>query len=76
MVIAGETAAESEEKARNVGSRFPKKRMLRYGEVAAFSMQNGTAVPIMDDEYKLISADPLDDASQEISDDFNFLLEA
>lgn len=76
LILAGETAAESAEKAQDVERRFPKKRMIRYDEVAAFCLQNGTAVSMMDTDYKLISADPLDDASQEISDDFNFLLEA
>lgn len=76
LILAGETAAESAEKAQNVKRRFPEKRMIRYDEVAAFSMQDGTAVPITDDEYMLISADSLDGASLEIADDFNFLLEA
>lgn len=37
-------------------------------------MKDGKIECIMDDVFKMISADALDSASQEIADDFNFLL--
>lgn len=74
MIMAGELIAESMDKAAKIEERFPKRQTLRYNEVAAFSMKDGTIKSIMDEEYKLISADALDSASQEISDDFDFLL--
>lgn len=75
LIQAGETAAESREKAEKVAERFQKRQLLRYDDVAAFAMQDGKATSIMDDELKMISAGALDCASQEISDDFKFLLE-
>lgn len=75
LIQAGETAAESREKAEKVAERFQKRQLLRYDDVAAFAMQDGNAMSIMDDELKMISAGALDRASQEISDDFKFLLE-
>lgn len=75
LIQAGETAAESAEKAERVLERFPEKRRLRYDDVAAYSLRGGKAVSIMDEELRLVSADSLDGASQEISDDFTYLLE-
>lgn len=74
LIQAGETAALSKEKKMRVRERFPARRMLRYREVAAYSLHEGHAVSIMDDDFRLISAEALDGASNEISDDFNFLL--
>lgn len=74
LIMAGELAVESKEKATRVAERFPKRQTLRYAEVAAFAMKDGEISSIMDDDFKLISADALDDASQEISNDYNFLL--
>lgn len=74
MIQAAETIAESDEKAAKVEERFPKRQTLPFDDVAAFAMKNGKIESIMDEEYRLISADALDSASQEIADDFNFLL--
>lgn len=74
LIQAGQIAKESDEKAQKVKERFTNRQLLRYDDVAAFSMQDGRAKSIMDEEYGLISADALDAASQDISDDFNFLI--
>ena len=42
--------------------------------MSAYSMQDGHAVSIMDEDTMMMSAEALDSASQEIADDFNFLL--
>lgn len=74
LIQAGELMAESKEMAVKVQARFPKRQTLAFDEVAAFSMIDGKIESIMDDEFKMMSADALDVASQEIADDFNFLL--
>lgn len=74
MIMAGELIAESEEKAAQVTARFAERQTLKFDDVAAFAMKDGRIESIMDDEYKLISADALDSASKEISDDFDYLL--
>lgn len=74
LILAGELIAESEEKAARVERRFTKRQTLMFHEVAAFAMKNGRIEPIMDEEFKLISAEALDGASQEISDDYDYLL--
>ena len=48
--------------------------MLSFDEVAAFEMKEGKIRSIMDEEFKLISADAIDTASQEIGRDFDYLL--
>lgn len=74
LIQVGELIAESKAMAAKVETRFPKRQTLLYDEVAAFAMKDGRIESIMDSEFKIISADALDTASQEIADDFNFLL--
>lgn len=74
VIQAGEIAAESDAMAEKVNKRFANRERLRFKDVAAFQMKNGKIESIMDEDFKLISAEALDSASQEIADDFNFLL--
>ena len=74
LIQAAETMAESKEKAAKVEKRFDKRQTLAYDDVAAFAMKDGRIESIMDPDLRLISADALDSASEEIADDFNFLL--
>lgn len=73
VILAGETAA-AKEKAGDVYKLLPKKQTLRFDEVAAFEMKDGQARSIMDEESRLISAEAIDAASQEIGNDFDYLL--
>ena len=74
IILAGETMAMSKEKADKVSVIMPKRQTLCYDEVAAFEMSNGRNHSIMDEDCRLISADAIDAASQEISNDFDYLL--
>ena len=74
LILAGELAAKSKDMAEKVEERFAKRQMLRWKDVAAYSMQDGRAISIMDEDMMMISSEALDSASQEIADDFNFLL--
>lgn len=74
LIQAGELIAESKEKANKVETRFPKRQTLTFDTVAAFAINDGKIKSIMDEDFRLISAEALDCASQEIADDFNFLL--
>ena len=74
LILAGELAAKSKDMAEKVEERFAKRQMLRWKDVAAYSMQDGRAISIMDEDMMMISSEALDSASQEIADDFNLLL--
>ena len=74
VILAGETTAASEEKAKLVTKLLSKEQTIRYNEVAAFEMKDGKIHSILDDEFRLISADAIDYASQEIGNDFDYLL--
>lgn len=74
LIMAGTVASENKEKADRMAERFPASMRLKYEDVAAYSIQNGKASSIMDEEFRMISADALDAASETISDDFDFLL--
>lgn len=70
LILAGETLAEKGDAVKV----FPKRQTLRYDEVAAYSMRDGKAIDIMNDEYHLISAEAIDEASAEIGADFDKLM--
>lgn len=74
VILAGETIASSKEKTKLVKNVLSKSQTIRYGEVAAFEMKDGKIRSILDDEFRLISADAIDTASQEIGNDFDYLL--
>lgn len=74
VILAGETYAESKEKGEKVKELMLRRQTLRYDEVAAFEMREGYIHSIMDEEFRLISADALDSVSQEIGRDFDYLL--
>lgn len=74
LIIAGELIATNKEFVPTIKTKFPKRQTLRCNDVAAFFMKDGIIESILDEELHLISADALDSASQEISEDFNFLL--
>lgn len=69
--MAGEASKESVEKSEAVGRLIPRQQTLTFDEVAAFEINNGSIRSIMDDEFRLISADAIDSASQEIANDFD-----
>lgn len=74
VILAGEIAGESKDKAAKVNKMISENQTLRYNEVTAFEINNGHVRSIMDDEFRLISADAIDSASQEIANDFDYLL--
>ncbi len=76
VILAGETYAKFKEESEKekVAELMPKRQTLRFDEVEAFEMKEGTIRSIMDKEFRLISADALDVASQEIGNDFDYLL--
>lgn len=74
LIMAGTVASESKEKADIVSRRFASSMRLKYDDVAAYSIKDGKSSCIMDEEFRLISADALDAASETISNDFDFLL--
>ncbi|MGM9740215.1 MAG: AAA family ATPase [Candidatus Cryptobacteroides sp.] len=74
LIQASDLITESKEKADRVKERFPLSQAISYDNVAAFFMKDGRIESIMDPDFRLISSEALDSASQEIADDFNFLL--
>lgn len=74
LILAGESQAESERKASFVEKILTGKKTLRFDEVSAYEIADGKVRSIMDEEFHLISADAIDATSQEIANDFDYLL--
>lgn len=74
LILAADKIKESKEVANKVYERILNRQSIRFEEVAAFEMRDGKIQSIMDEEYRMISAEALDKASEEIGDDYNYLL--
>ena len=74
LILAADKMAESQDKAQKVQERIPAQASLPFDDVAAFEMIDGQLRPIKDEEFRMIEADALDKASEEIGDDYNYLL--
>lgn len=62
------------EKEKEVTKLIPKECMLDFDNVAAYKIENGEVVSIMDNEYRLIVADKIDEISDKESRIFSELL--
>lgn len=71
LILAGEKINGARDEVQKIISE---KQILSYDDVAAFEMKDGKARYIMDAVFRLISADAIDDASIEIGNDFDYLL--
>lgn len=71
LILAGEKINGARDEVQKIISE---KHILSYDDVAAFEMKDGKARYIMDAVFRLISADAIDDASIEIGNDFDYLL--
>ena len=60
--------------AKKVYERIPSRMKINFNEVAAFEMKDGFAYSIMDKDAQLIQAEAIDTVSEEISEDFDYLL--
>jgi len=75
LIQAGDILEESPEKEAEVRRIIGGCRAIKYDDVAAFAIENGTVHSIKDDELRLISPSELDTASDKISSIFNQLLQ-
>lgn len=71
LILAGEKINGARDEVQKIISE---KQILSYDDVAAFEMKDGKARYIMDAVFRLISADAIDNASIEIGNDFDYLL--
>lgn len=75
LIQAGDIIEESPEKADDVEKIIGGHRALKYEDVAAFAIANGSVHRIMDDEFKLMEPSELDTVSDDIANVFNKLLD-
>ncbi|MFN4257427.1 MAG: hypothetical protein ACK4Q5_20700, partial [Saprospiraceae bacterium] len=58
-----------------VDKLVPRQYQIDYEDVMAYFVANGTATPIMNEEYRIIDANALDDVSNELGRVFDSLLD-
>ena len=75
LIQAGDIIEESPKKKDEVEKIIGGHRALKYDDVEAFAIANGSVHRIMDDELKLMEPSELDTASDDIAEVFNKLLD-
>lgn len=75
LLEAGNIIEETPRKAEKVNRIVDERKILSFDEVNAFSLENGICKDIMDEEMKLISPTVLDSVSNDISVEFDKLLD-
>lgn len=75
LIQAGDIIEESPEKEAEIAKIIGDKRAIKYDDVAAFAISNGSVHSIKDDELRLMSPSELDTVSDDITNIFNQLIE-
>lgn len=73
LIQAGNTVREDPSRSEDIKKVIPSECWLDYDKVSAWAVEDGRIRSIKDNEYKLISAEALDGASDEIAKDFSRL---
>ena len=74
LIQAGDIIEESPEKEAEVEKILGGHRAIKYDDVAAFAISDGSVHSIKDDELRLISPSELDTVSDDIANVFNQLI--
>ena len=74
LIQAGDIIEETPEKKNEVEKIIGGHRSIKYNDVAAFAISDGSVHSIKDDELRLISPSELDTVSDDISNVFNQLI--
>lgn len=75
LIQAGDIIEESPEKEADVEKIIGGNRAIKYNDLAAFAIADGSVHCIKDDELRLVSPSELDTISDDISNVFNQLME-
>lgn len=74
LIVAGTLAEENPALAQEIAAIIPQESWIKYDDVSAYVLENGTARSILDPEWKAIVADEIDSASEEIGREYDQLL--
>jgi AAA15 family ATPase/GTPase len=74
LIMASNVTRERQETAAKVAAIIPKECHVRYEDVGAYTLENGTLVSTMDEESRLINGDVIDNVSEKFSAEFDALL--
>ncbi len=74
LIQASNIVSKDVTKKQSVLAVVPEQRILDYGHVGAFAIEDGVVVSIKDEDLCLIAADKIDDASSVIGQQFDELL--
>lgn len=75
LIQAHNTARTKPELKHKVAEIIPESRWIDFDKIGVYYVADGTVKRIMDDEYRLIDANPIDDVSDKLSREFDELLD-
>ena len=75
LVMAADLSKDQPNKSERIRQIIPEEYWLLSDKLGVYSIENGIAHSIMDEETRLINADYLDSVSESINDDFSKLID-
>jgi predicted ATPase len=75
LIQAHNTARTKPELKDKVAEIVPENRWIDFDKIGVYHVADGTVKRIMDDEYRLIDANPIDDVSDKLGREFDELLD-
>ncbi len=75
LIQAHNTARTKPELKDKVAEIIPENRWIDFDKIGVYHVADGTVKRIMDDEYRLIDANPIDDVSDKLGREFDELLD-
>lgn len=74
LILANNAALENEDRKEEVEHIISKDKWIKYEEVSAYQLKDGKALPLLDEEYKNLDVNVIDEASDFISEQVDKLI--
>lgn len=75
LILANNTAEEKPDREKKIEEIISKDKWVKYEEVSAYEVKDGTIVSLMDEEYKSFDVNAIDRVSDRLSEQLDGLLD-
>lgn len=75
LILANNTAEEKPDREKEIEEIISKDKWVKYEEVSAYEVKDGTIVSLMDEEYKSFDVNAIDKVSDRLSEQLDGLLD-
>lgn len=75
LILANNTAEEKPDREKEIEEIISKDKWVKYEEVSAYEVKDGTIISLMDEEYKSFDVNAIDKVSDRLSEQLDGLLD-